>query len=108
MIARTWRGWTSAADADRYLNYLEQTGLKEYRETEGNRGALALRRVVDDRAEFLLISLWDSMKAIERFAGCSPGRAVFYPEDDRFLVDRDLHVQHYEVSSGVEVVSGVL
>jgi hypothetical protein len=23
MIARTWRGWTSAADADRHVDYFE-------------------------------------------------------------------------------------
>jgi hypothetical protein len=25
------------------------------------------------------------------------GRAVFYPEDDRFLISRDDQVDHYEV-----------
>ena len=31
------------------------------------------------------------------FAGDDIGRAVFYPEDDRFLVERDDHVDHFEV-----------
>ena len=30
-------------------------------------------------------------------AGEEPATAVFYPEDDRFLVDRELTVSHYEV-----------
>ena len=46
---------------------------------------------------FLLVTLWESEEAIRRFAGDTPGRAVFYPEDDRFLVDRDEHVDHFEV-----------
>lgn len=37
------------------------------------------------------------MDAIRRFAGASPEQAVFYPEDERFLTDKDLHVTHYEV-----------
>src|SRR5919106_7014307 len=41
MIARTWRGAVRAEDADAYLDYLEATGLKEYRATPGNRAALA-------------------------------------------------------------------
>jgi heme-degrading monooxygenase HmoA len=98
VIARTWRGWTKAADADRYLAYLHQTGLAAYRATPGNRGATALRRIVDDRAEFLLVTMWDNMGAVRRFAGADPERAVFYPEDDRFLVARDEHVTHYEVA----------
>jgi heme-degrading monooxygenase HmoA len=99
MIARTWRGAVRAADADRYLEYLEATGLPGYRDTPGNHGVLALRRIIGDRAEFLLVTLWDSEEAIRRFAGDDPGRAVFYPEDDRFLVDRDERVHHYEVVS---------
>jgi heme-degrading monooxygenase HmoA len=97
MIARLWRGATRAADADRYVEYLRATGFPEYRETEGNRGVLALRRVEGDRAEFLLITLWDSEEAIRRFAGDDPGRAVFYPEDERFLVERGEQVSHYQV-----------
>ena len=97
MIARTWRGATKAEDGETYLAYLHRTGLAEYRRVEGNRGALALRRIVDGRAEFLLISLWESEQAIRQFAGNDIEQAVFYPEDERFLVERDNHVTHYEV-----------
>jgi heme-degrading monooxygenase HmoA len=97
VIARTWRGATRAEDADRYLDYLHATGFQAYRATPGNQGVLALRRLEGDRAEFLLVSLWDSMESVRRFAGAEPERAVFYPEDDRFLVDRDDRVFHYEV-----------
>lgn len=97
MIARIWRGATSAADGDEYLGYLEKTGMAEYRSTPGNRGVLALRRIVDGRAEFLLLTLWDSEEAVRGFAGDDIGRAVFYPEDDRYLVERDDHVDHFEV-----------
>jgi heme-degrading monooxygenase HmoA len=97
VIARTWRGAVRAEDADAYLDYLEATGLKEYRETPGNRGVLALRRIEGNRCEYLIVSLWDSLDAVERFAGEDPEQAVFYPEDDRFLVDRDLTSSHYEV-----------
>jgi heme-degrading monooxygenase HmoA len=103
MIARTWAGATRAADADAYLDYLHATGLAAYRATPGNRGVLALRRVEGDRAEFLLLTLWDSEDAIRHFAGDDIGRAVFYPEDARFLVARDEHVNHYEVAFRAEV-----
>lgn len=97
MIARSWRGATRVEDGDAYLEYLHRTGFAEYRKTPGNRGVLGLRRVVGDRAEFLLLSLWESEEAIRRFAGEEVERAVFYPEDERFLVERDEHVSHYEV-----------
>ena len=97
MIARTWRGATKARDSAAYLGYLHGTGFSEYRKTEGNRGVLALRRIADEKAEFLLVSLWDSMESIRGFAGHEVDKAVFYPEDDRFLVDRDEYVTHFEV-----------
>jgi heme-degrading monooxygenase HmoA len=97
MIARIWRGATKAEDAETYLRYLEETGFREYRATPGNLGVQALRRVVDGRAELLLLTLWESEEAIRRFAGDEIGRAVFYPEDERFLVEKDDHVDHFEV-----------
>ncbi len=105
MIARTWAGATRAADADAYLGYLHATGLAAYQATPGNRGVLALRRIAGDRAEFLLLTLWDSVEAIQQFAGNDIDRAVFYPEDDRFLVARDERVNHYEVVYHAEATS---
>jgi heme-degrading monooxygenase HmoA len=97
MIARTWRGATAARDADTYVQYLLETGLTEFRQTQGNRGALVLRRIDGERAEFVVLSLWESEEAVRRFAGNDIEKAVFYPEDKRFLIDRDNHVTHYEV-----------
>ena len=97
MVARVWRGWTSAADADEYAEYLLATGMKEARETTGNRGAYFLRRIDGDRAEFVTVILWETLEAVRRFAGDEIERAVFFPEDERYLVDRELTATHYEV-----------
>jgi heme-degrading monooxygenase HmoA len=99
MIARIWRGATAVEDRAAYTAYMHQTGLKEYREAPGNRGAWILWREVDGRAEFLTLSMWDSREAIAGFAGEDIDRAVFYPEDDRYLVERNLTVTHYEVEA---------
>ena len=99
MIARIWRGSTRESDKDTYFTYLQQTGLKEYSAVPGNLGVWTLRRVADGKCEFTLISLWDSWDAIKAFAGSDPEKAVFYPEDDKFLIERDLRVHHYEVLS---------
>ena len=99
MIARIWRGTVREADKDTYYDYLKKTGLKEYAETPGNRGVHTLRRVANGQSEFLLLTLWDSWEAIKAFAGPDYGKAVYYPEDDQFLVDRGPQVLHYEVLS---------
>jgi heme-degrading monooxygenase HmoA len=100
VIARTWRGWTSSADADDYLEYVERTGMAAYRATPGNLGAWILRRPDGERAEFVTLSFWESMDAVRAFAGEDAERAVFYPEDDRFLVEREALVTHFELHAG--------
>jgi heme-degrading monooxygenase HmoA len=97
MIARTWHGVTPAAKADEYLDYLEATGLKELRATDGNRGVYVLRRVGEEVADFLLISLWDSYESIREFAGDEYESAVYYPEDEEFLLELEPEVTHYDV-----------
>jgi len=97
VIVRTWRGATRAEDADRYVEYLRETGLKEYRATPGNRGAWVLRRVAGDRCEFVTVSVWDSLDDVRGFAGADVDVAVFYPEDDAFLVERERTVDHWEL-----------
>jgi len=97
MIARVWRGSTRAEDADTYAAYVEETGLKGARALPGNRGTLILRRLHDDRAEFETILLFDSLDDIRAFAGDDIEAAVFFPEDDRYLVEREPTVRHFEV-----------
>jgi heme-degrading monooxygenase HmoA len=97
MIARTWRGATTVEAADAYVEYLRRTGLADFRKTPGNRGALGLRRILNGRAEFMVVSLWESEEAVRRFAGDRLDRAVFYPQDEQFLIERDEQVAHYEV-----------
>jgi antibiotic biosynthesis monooxygenase (ABM) superfamily enzyme len=101
MIARVWRGATSTADAEPYAAYLEESGMKSVRALPGNHGTLVLRRVHDGRAEFETILLFDSLESIRAFAGDDLEAAVFFPEDDRYLVERELTVRHFEVDAHV-------
>jgi heme-degrading monooxygenase HmoA len=97
MIARIWRGTVREADRDTYYEYLKKTGLQEYAATPGNRGVYTLCRVSNGQCEFLLLTLWESWDAIQAFAGPHYEQAVYYPEDDKFLLDRGPHVWHYEL-----------
>ena len=100
MIARIWRGTVRAADAAAYARYVRETGIEGYQQTPGNRGAWVLSRTEGDRTEIITLSFWESRAAIGAFAGPDIERAVFYPEDDRFLVERDLTVRHYDLVTG--------
>ena len=99
MIARTWRGAMRREDADAYAQYMLDTGVSESAETPGNRGAWMLRRDVGDLIEFVAFTLWDSLDAVKAFAGEDYERAVYYPEDERFLVEREDTTSHFEVAA---------
>ena len=105
MVARIWRGAVRDADGDEYADYMRRTGVAAYRSTPGNRGAWMLRRDVGDRTEFVMFTLWDSLAAVKAFAGEDYERAVFYPEDDRYLIERDLESTHYEVEETKQVLA---
>jgi heme-degrading monooxygenase HmoA len=98
MIARVWRGWVRTDRTAAYVAYIEQTGIAEYRRTPGNLGAQMLTRDLDDeRTEVVTLSWWESLDSVRGFAGDDISRAVFYPEDDEFLIDRETTVTHYDV-----------
>jgi heme-degrading monooxygenase HmoA len=98
MIARIWRGAVRSEDAEAYAAYIGDTGLAGYATAPGNRGAWLLRRDDGDRTEFLTFTFWDSLDSIRGFAGDDVETAVYYPEDDRYLIERDRTVKHYEVA----------
>jgi len=105
MIARLWRGRIRTRDASAYADYVRRTGIAGHRATPGNTGSMMLVRLEGQEAEVLVLSFWDSLEVVTRFAGEDPEVAVFYPEDDRFLVDRDLHARHYDVPA-IEMAVG--
>ena len=103
MIARIWRGWVRTDDRAAYVDYIERTGIAEYRRTPGNQGAWMLARdLANGRTEIVTFSFWASRDAIRGFAGDDIEQAVFYPEDYRYLVDRETTVTHFEVVAGAE------
>ena len=99
-VMRTWTGVIRTGDRGAYRDYIAVTGVAGYRSTPGNLDAWMLFRDRDDgTTEVVTLSLWESRAAIHGFAGDDIGVARFYPEDDRYLIERDLEVKHYDVVS---------
>ena len=100
IILRRWTGRIRSADADTYLAYVSRTGAMDYASTPGNIGfQIAVRDLGDGTTELTTLSWWRSMDAIRLFAGEDVTRARYYPEDDRFLIERPEHVEHHMVTS---------
>ncbi len=87
MLARMWHGTTKAHDLEAYREYVRDTGLSDYRACQGNRGAVLLTRVDGDIAEFVTLSLWESLDDVRAFAGDEVEAARYYSENQRYLLD---------------------
>jgi heme-degrading monooxygenase HmoA len=99
MIARLWRGFAAtSSDADAYQRHVTQTVFPSLAAITGHRGARVLRREEGGRTEFLVLTFWDSMESVRRFAGRDAERAVVEPEARAVLSDYDDFVRHYEVT----------
>ena len=99
MIARRWRGRVRATDHDAYLRYVEGTGIAALLATPGNEGVIVFRHLDDATAtsEIEVVSLWQDRGSIAAFAGDDISVARFFPDDDRFLVERQQTVRHDDV-----------
>jgi heme-degrading monooxygenase HmoA len=98
MIARHWRGWTLARNADAYETLLKETVLPGLRQIQGYQGGYVLRRDLDsDEVEFVVVNLFESLEAVKRFAGPDYAVAVFEPEARRLLSRVEPLAAHYDV-----------
>ena len=97
-ILRRWTSRIRSCDEDAYSDYIRRTGLEDYRQTPGNMGAqMLLRPLGDGTTEVTTLSWWTSMEAIIAFAGPDPEIARYYPEDDRFLLEKPVSVEHHRI-----------
>lgn len=98
MIARHWRGWTTARNADAYETLLKHTVLPGLKQIQGYHGGYVLRReVAAEEVEFVVVNLFESIEAVQRFAGPDFAVAMFEPEARRLLSRVEPLAAHYEV-----------
>lgn len=97
MIARTWTGEVPLERSDEYLALMLSRALPDYEATPGNRGAFCLRRHLDDRAEFVMLTFWESAASIRAFTGPDVSAARYYDFDPDLLLAMPPTANHYEV-----------
>lgn len=100
MILRMWKGQATPEKAEKYVQHASNNVFPELRAIAGHRGAYLLRRAVNGAVEFVVLTLWDSMDAVRKFAGAKPEKAVVAPQAQALLSSFDDLVSHYEVVEG--------
>ena len=104
MIAREWKCLCPRRHREGFLKHLDLTGVREAIATPGYQGHQVLERLCEScptglssSVEIALVTYWESLQAVQAFAGLDPERAVLYPGGEHFEIIADKHVRHYEV-----------
>ena len=100
MIARLWRGSARPSQAGAYEEHLRRHTFPALKEIPGFVDASILRRPVEGGVEFLIVTRWASMEAIESFAGSDAEAAVVPAEVQEMMIEYDRRVNHFEVMDG--------
>lgn len=95
-ITRVWHGIIRREDAEAYKKYVEETGIKNYLNTEGNVSAKILLKYENKICHIITVSEWESLEDIKKFAGEDYKKARYFEEDKRFLLEFEEFVEHYE------------
>jgi heme-degrading monooxygenase HmoA len=90
-IVRIWRGTTPRHRADEYEPYLYEAGIKPLVETA--RGVQTFREDRQDETEFVTISYWEDVEAMQAFTGGDPREIHHLERDAEFLVALPERVQ---------------
>jgi heme-degrading monooxygenase HmoA len=97
MISRHWKGIAKPGEAENYIEHLRSDTFPKLSKISGFIRASILKRTVEQGTEFLIITVWESIESIERFAGATADVAVV-PESVRaMMIEYDRTVSHYEV-----------
>lgn len=94
---RLWHGRVATDRADEYERFIVERAAPDYGSVAGLLNTYFQRRDEGGEAHFLLVTIWESMAAVRKFAGERPELAKYYPEDDDYLLEKEEHVQLYRV-----------
>ena len=97
MIQRSWRARATADGARVYVDHLTRDVRPKLERLDGFLGLVFSQRRDGTEVELVVQTYWESMKAVERFAGPTPEVAVVEPEARAALVSFDESVEHHEV-----------
>ena len=99
MITRLWRGWTDPADADAYQAFLLEDLFPSMSDIPGFEGADVLRRDHGNEVAFVTLTRFESMEAIEAFAGEDVDVPVLEPRALELLSRYDARASHFETAT---------
>jgi heme-degrading monooxygenase HmoA len=96
MIVRVWTGEALEENAEEYRRQFAEVYLKRFRAIAGFHGVEILERIHHNRVEFIVLSRWDTMDAIQKYTGLGRGEHAVLEKETRAALERyDEKVKHY-------------
>ena len=95
MILRLWSSRYRADAADKFEELVRDKLFPRFRD----HGCISFYSAADrakNPPEMVIVSLWESMEAIEKMGGGSSDRKVILPESVQYIVEEPT-TQHFEV-----------
>jgi hypothetical protein len=95
-----WHGWTKPENADAYENYLKDElfpSVQRELGKSGYRGYHVLRLKQQHEVEFVTLVWFESMQAVQAFAGQDCETPVISPKAKSLLSHYQDRCQHYEL-----------
>jgi len=99
MVARFWSARAPPAQARVYLQHFSNEVLPALRKFTGYVSSSVFTRPTENAVEILVATVWQSISAIDTFAGSDREAAVVAPEAAALLTDYDRRVRHFEVAT---------
>ncbi len=97
MISRQWRGLARTNQAQNYVRHLRSETFPALQQIPGFVDASILSRQMRGGIEFLIVTRWQSLEAIARFAGADPEVAVVPDSVAKMMIEFDTRARHFEV-----------
>lgn len=97
MTARIWNGKTKIEHSEMYTKTIEERDIPNYKKTEGFIKLTFLKRSDHQFTYFKLITFWDDINAVKKFAGSNFQKAISHKEDEAYVIDFPGNVMHYNV-----------
>jgi hypothetical protein len=97
MIERHWKGITSIENSNSYIKHLLEDTFRDLSKIDGFKKASILKRTINDNVEFLVVTQWESIDSIKKFAGENTEVAVVPLKVQKLMIRYDLKVSQYEI-----------
>ncbi len=102
MISRHWTALARKERANDYIAHLQNDTFKQLSSIGGFLKASILSRETEEGVDFLIITEWETLEAIKKFAGVNYETAVVPEIAQKMMIRYDKKVEHYEMKHSIQ------